>query len=336
MLLHANALRIYVFLAHRVETNLSKFDAVFVGLTTLDISGRPVSAIPEGGGVAFIEEIRLNPAGTAAGAVMNAAKLGIRCATVACVGQDEKGDFIADVYRRKGIDCSMLQRSQRSATSATILPIRPDGSRPALHARGASDDLFIADDQFDAVCDARFLHHGGTGLLKAMDQGQSARLLQHAKQSGLVTSFDLIAPNAHTRGMLDTLLPHVDYFMPSMEEAFFLSGTSSPADAARYFLDRGAGTCIFKWGAKGSYIQAKSETFHVPAFRVQVSDTCGCGDSYCGGFIAALVKGWGLRQACTLASAVSALVASGLGSDAGVVDFAETLAFMHSASILEA
>lgn len=33
------------------------FDAMFVGLTTLDIAGRPVESIPDGGGVAFIEEI---------------------------------------------------------------------------------------------------------------------------------------------------------------------------------------------------------------------------------------------------------------------------------------
>lgn len=42
---------------------MSQYDAVFVGLTLLDIAGRPVSAIPAGGGVQFIEQIRLNPAG---------------------------------------------------------------------------------------------------------------------------------------------------------------------------------------------------------------------------------------------------------------------------------
>lgn len=47
---------------------MATFDAVFVGLTILDIAGRPVVAIPPRGGVAFIEQIRLNPAGTAAGA----------------------------------------------------------------------------------------------------------------------------------------------------------------------------------------------------------------------------------------------------------------------------
>lgn len=172
---------------------MATFDAVFVGLTILDIAGRPVVAIPPRGGVAFIEQIRLNPAGTAAGANINAAKLGIRTAAVACLGEDEKADFILASYARLGIDCSLIQRTALKETSATILPIRPNGERPALHCRGASDALFVSEAEFDAVLDCRFLHHGGTGLLAAMDQGQSARLLQAAKARGVTTSFDLIA-----------------------------------------------------------------------------------------------------------------------------------------------
>ncbi len=68
---------------------MAAFDAVFVGLTILDIAGRPVIDIRRAA-VAFIEQIRLNPAGTAAGANINAAKLGIRSAAVACLGEDEK------------------------------------------------------------------------------------------------------------------------------------------------------------------------------------------------------------------------------------------------------
>jgi sugar/nucleoside kinase (ribokinase family) len=166
---------------------MPKFDAVFVGLTTLDIEGWPATAIPDGGGVTFIDEIRLSPAGVAAEAVMNAAKLGISTATVACAGAGEKGDFILDVHRRLGIDCPMIQRTETSPTSATILPIRPNGERPAFRCRGASDCLFVVEQDFDAICDARFLHHGGTGLLAAMDQGQSAKLLRYVKKKGLAT-----------------------------------------------------------------------------------------------------------------------------------------------------
>ena len=321
---------------------MEKFDAVFVGLTILDVSGRPVSEVPEGGNVQFIDEIRLNPAGTAAGAVMNAAKLGVNCATVACVGRDEKGAFIIDAYKKLHIDCSMIQQTSDAATSATILPIRPNGERPALHCRGASDNLFISEAEFDAVCDARFLHHGGTGLLNAMDaqahpgaENQSAKLLKHAKAKGLTTSFDLIAPNENTMDLLKPLLPHVDYFMPSMEEAEFLSGYKEPGDIAKYFLDLGAGACILKWGNMGSFVATRDSVFRMPAFKVAVSDTTGCGDSFCGGFIAGLSMGWDIEKACRLGTATSGLVATGLGSDAGVKNLDETLTFMQTAELLE-
>ncbi len=315
---------------------MPKFDAVFAGLTILDVAGRPVSAVPEGGNVAFIDEIRMNPAGTASGALMNAAKLGISCTTSACVGDDEKGDFIVNYYDRMRIDTSLIQRTSEKPTSATILPIRPNGERPALHCRGASDAWFVSDEGFDTVCDARFLHHGGTGLLDAMDGGQSARLLAHARQNGLTVTFDLIAPDENTVSLLKDLLPHVDYFMPSFEEAVFLSGLSKPADVASFFQEMGAGACIFKWGAKGSYISTGDrDDFRIPAFAVDVSDTTGCGDSYCGGFIAGLAMGYDLEAACRLGTATSALVATGLGSDAGVGDLESTLAFMRSATELD-
>jgi len=314
---------------------VAKFDAVFVGLTILDIAGRPVEAIPTGGGVAFVDEIRMNPAGTASGAVMNAAKLGISCATVACLGNDEMGDLIIAFYRRLGIDCSMVQRTDAVRTSATILPIRPNGERPALHCRGASDQLFVREEQFDACCDARFLHHGGTGLLNAMDQGQSAKLLSHAKKRNLTTTFDLIAPNEKTVGLLKDLMPHVDYFMPSLEEATVLSGRNTPEDAAAFFTDMGAGACIIKSGARGSFVRTPDASFAVPAFKVSVVDTTGCGDSYCGGFIVGLAMGYDVERACRLGTAVSALVATGLGSDAGVKDLEHTLRFMANADILE-
>ncbi len=314
---------------------MPNFDAVFVGLTILDIAGRPVSKIPDGGGVEFIEEIRMNPAGTAAGAVMNAAKLGISTATIACVGNDEKGDFILNQYAGMGIDCSMVQRTDSAPTSATILTIRPNGERPALHQRGASDFLEVKEADFDRVCDARILHHGGTGLMNAMDAGPSAALLAHAKAKGLTVTFDLIAPNDQTVTLLKDTLPHVDYFMPSMEEAAFLSGRSEPRDMAAFFMELGAGACVFKWGAKGSFVKTADEEYRLPAYKVAVSDTTGCGDSYCGGFVAGLAMGLGVREACELGTATSALVATGLGSDAGVVDLAATQQFMRQAERLD-
>jgi len=48
-------------------------------------------------------------------------------------------------------------------------------------AQDASDRMFVSEDQFDSECDARFLHHGGTGCLAAMNKGPCGKLLAHAK-----------------------------------------------------------------------------------------------------------------------------------------------------------
>ena len=63
-------------------------------------------------------------------------------------------------------------------------------------------------------------------------------------------------------------------------------------------------------------------------------DSTGCGDAYCAGFIVGLSMGWDLEQAARLGSACGALVVSGLGSDAGIVDLDHTLDFMRNAETL--
>lgn len=311
-------------------------DVACVGLTILDILGRPVDRIPEGGNVAFIEEIRLTVAGTAAGTAIDCAKLGLRTLAVGAVGADEKGDFVLDTYRRAGIESWGVRRVPGVPTSATILNIRSNGERPALHVRGASDEMWVDEADLDRICAGRFVHMGGTGLLRRFDGAPTAAFLAAAKARGCTVTFDLIAPQPATLALVEPCLPHIDWFMPSLEEAQILSGLAEPADLARFFMDRGAGACVFKWGASGSYLATPDGQARIPALRVPVVDTTGCGDAYCAGFIAGLAQGWDPERACRLGTAASALVATGLGSDAGIRDLASTVALMETAPVLDA
>ena len=94
-------------------------------------------------------------------------------------------------------------------------------------------------------------------------------------------------------------------------------------------LALGVGTCILKDGENGSWLIGRDGgPQHIAPWPVEAVDTTGCGDSYCGGFIAALARGLSVKAACDVASAVAALVATGMGSDAGVVDWEQTQAFM--------
>src|SRR5699024_4308416 len=144
--------------------------------------------IPEGGNVEFIDEIRLTVAGTAGGPVVDCAKLGLKALAVGAVGEDEKAEFMLNTLARHGVDVSLMQRVPGVNTSATILNIRPNGDRPALHQRGASDHLEVSKESWPAVFDARYVHLGGTGLLRRMDGEATTQFLSAAKSHGCITT----------------------------------------------------------------------------------------------------------------------------------------------------
>jgi len=306
-----------------------RYDVSVIGLYILDILGRPVSRIPERGNVDFIEEIRLTVAGTAGGTVIDTAKLGLKSLAVGAVGDDEKADWVLLTLEKHGADTSAMQRLAGIPTSATILNVRPNGDRPALHVRGASDHFDVPAAAYDQVFDAPIIHLGGTGLLKRLDGPASLTLLKEAKKRGRLVTFDLIAAAPETLGIVEPLLPFIDYFMPSIEEARDMSGQKTPEDCARYYLDRGASCCVFTLGGEGAFYAHKDGTrMQAPAYEVKVVDTTGCGDAFDAGFITALHHKMDVATSLRFAQAAAALVATGLGSDAGIRSFDHTLKVM--------
>jgi sugar/nucleoside kinase (ribokinase family) len=261
--------------------------------------------------------------------VVDAAKLGLKCLAVGAVGDDEKADFVIATLQKFGIDAAGMQRLKGIPTSATILNVRPNGDRPALHVRGASDHFDVAPATYDQVFDAPIVHLGGTGLLKKLDGEPSRILLQEAKKRGKTVTFDLIAANAETIKNVKPLLPYIDYFMPSIEEAKDMSGQGTAEDCAKFYLDQGATCCVFTLGGEGAFYAHKDGTrLKVPAYDINVVDTTGCGDAFDAGFITALHRKMDPEQSVRFAQAAAALVATGLGSDAGIVSFEDTMAQM--------
>ncbi len=307
-----------------------RHDVSVVGLYCIDVLGRPVTAIPEGGNAIFIDQIRLTVAGTAGGTVVDCAKLGLDALAVGAVGDDEKGRFVLDTLAGFGIGTGRMQRHEGVHTAASILNVRPNGERPCLHVRGASDALLVTEDEYPEVLDARFVHMGGNGLLGRMDGEPTAALLAAAKALGRTTTFDLIFATAELMEHLRPAMPHIDYFVPSIEEATALCGRTDPRDAARFFLDLGVRTCILTMGGEGCVVVSDDTFVRLPAHEIDVVDTTGCGDAFTAGLIAGLHRGWDLERAARLGGTCGALVAGGLGSDAGIVDWDQTVRAMDT------
>ena len=233
------------------------------------------------------------------------------------------------------VNTSLVQTRDDMPTASTMLPVNSRGERPNWHMPGAFLLLEATDEARRAIVNADHLHWGGIGLLLNLDGDVAAGLLRDARDNGATTTADLIAPGDHTLDCVKAVAPHLDYFMPSIDEATLLSGTDTAADAAAFFMDLGASGCVIKCGSQGAYVATGDGVAEmVPAIAdVNVVDTSGCGDSFCAGFNAGLAHGFDPVSACRLAAATAAQVASGVGSDAGVVDFATTEKIMRAGSM---
>jgi sugar/nucleoside kinase (ribokinase family) len=219
-------------------------------------------------------------------------------------------------------------------TSATILPIRPNGDRPALHVIGANGTYTIDDVPWEEIESAGYLHVGGPEFLGPEN---ATEILRRARDAGTVTTSDILADGwPELLDMLAPAMEHVDYLFPNEDQAVKLTSVDDPLDAARALLDRGVGCVAMTRGAGGSAIVTADGVELVPAFEVDVVDTTGCGDAFCAGVIVARCAGWSIDRAAALGNASGALTARGLGSDAGARDLAEALRFLEHAPIGDA
>ncbi|HEY6420668.1 MAG TPA: sugar kinase [Candidatus Binataceae bacterium] len=305
------------------------YDAVTLGAHVLDILGRPVTHIPPGQGSIILDEIRLAPAGSSAGCAVGLAKLGVSVATVGAVGRDALGDVLLRALNSYGVDTRHVVRKADAQTSASILPIRPNGDRPALHAIGANPLFTIDEVPWPLIESAKHLHLGGNDVMRGLGRDGAAQILRRAREHGATTTMDILSEGSpKLLAILAPCLPIVDWFMPNAEQACRLTEAGSAEDAARRLLERGARGVVLTMGGDGSMLMTRDAKLHLAAHAIDVVDTSGCGDAYCAGFIRGLLLGWIPAECMRLANAAAALVATGLGSDAGIRDLDDTIRFM--------
>jgi sugar/nucleoside kinase (ribokinase family) len=300
-----------------------QMDVIALGVHVVDVLVRPVEEIPQDQGGQLVEQIRATPAGTAGGTAVTLAKLGAHVQAAGAIGEDELGRLLEHMLNRWGVDTSLLVRRPDVQTSASVLPIRPDGSRPAFHVVGANGTYSSADAPWEAIAQADFLHLGAPEF---MGGEEAARILRFAREHGTITSADLLAPGEQAAGIGDWLtaaFEHLDYLLPNEEQVLGLTDRQDVVQGCRALRERGVGCVAATCGADGAVVVDGEREEHVPAPPVEVIDTTGCGDAFSAGFLRGLSLGRSRREAAALGCAAAGLVAGGLGSDYGEFGLAQ-------------
>ena len=301
-----------------------KFAAI--GVHVLDTHVIGIESIPEGSDGQLVENIRMSAAGTAGGTALVARRLGADVFSFGAIGTDPTGDVLLSLLRAEGVNTDGLVRKADQPTSASVIPVRPSGDRPAWHLIGANGSFTPA--ELGDLGDFTHVHLGGPEF---MGGDAAAEVLAAARAAGAVTSIDILAPG--DPGMLEWVaaaLPHADFLLPNDEQVLGFTGAASLADGARALVSAGVGCVALTQGARGALVVTADEVIEVPAYAIDVVDTTGCGDAFSAGFLRGLSLGRDLRSAAQLGCATAAQVAQGLGTDAAAYDLDSVLAFIAS------
>ncbi|SDB99786.1 carbohydrate kinase family protein [Nocardioides lianchengensis] len=295
-----------------------------VGVHVLDTHVIGIDSIPAGSDGQLVEQIRFSPAGTAGGTAVVLARLGAEVASYGAVGTDPIASVLLDLLAAEGVSVAGLVRKDDHQTSSSVIPVRPNGDRPAWHCIGANGAFTLDDLPADALEGVTHLHLGGPEFLGGPAAGE---LLARARSLGIVTSLDVLAPgDPDMLAWIRDALPHTDYLLPNDEQVLGFTGASSLVDGARALVEAGAGCVAATAGARGAVVVTADSVVEVPAYDVPVVDTTGCGDAFSAGFLRGLALGRDLRGAAELGCATAGQVAAGLGTDAGSYSLDSVLA----------
>src|ERR1700722_6442430 len=302
-----------------------------LGAHILDVLGRPVETIPPGQGSARLTEIRATAAGTAGGPGGGLAQVGASVIAAVAVGDGLVGAVVAAAMARLGVDTSGLSRQSGVQTSAPILPIRGNGERPALHVPGATSLLELADVDLDRVRRSRALLIGAPDALGGIVGDGLAQVVAAARAGGALIAVDVLHPGRpQDLERIAGLIGTADWFLPNSDQLLALTGRGDLSSAIEDVLALGAGGVAVTRGADGCMIawRGGGAPVSLPAIHVDVLDTTGCGDGFTAGMLAGLLLGAGPVDAAWLGIACGSLVATGLGSDAGIESLGQALDFL--------
>jgi sugar/nucleoside kinase (ribokinase family) len=300
-----------------------------VGVHVLDCHVLLVESIPEGSDGAVVDTIRWSAAGTAGGTGLVLGRLDAEVHCIGALGDDPIAATLRWLLDDAGLDTSRLVTKDDVQTSASVIPVRPNGDRPAWHCIGANGALTLADIDLASVPGLTHVHLGGPEFLGGPDAGT---LLAAAHELGCTTSVDVLAPgDPDLLAWIADCLPHADYLLPNDEQVLGFTGAGTLLEGARALVAAGAACVAATQGSRGAVVVTAEEEIEVPAYAVDVVDTTGCGDAFSAGFLRGRAVGLDLAASARLGCSTAAQVASGVGTDAGEYDWDSVQEFAETA-----
>lgn len=247
-----------------------------------------VGELLEPGKLLHVNQADVHTGGSVANTGLALKILGVDVTLMGKIGKDAFGRMVEQILEQHGAGGLLVDPN--SSTSYSVVLAIPGIDRIFLHNPGANDSFSNQDIPENALADVALFHFGYPPLMRRMYQDSGAELtsiFRRMKEKGIATSLDLAAidPNSEASradwtAILASVLPYVDFFVPSFEElCFMLDQKRYEQLAARggdmterldiatdveplgdYLLRLGCKAVLIKCGTAGMYYRTANRT----------------------------------------------------------------------------
>ncbi len=296
---------------------------IVVGSSNMDLVIR-VPRLPLPGETLAGRDFGSIPGGKGANQAVAAARLGAQVSFVSCIGDDGYGKTLLAGFADDGIDTARVRVSPRAPTGVALITVSDEGTNTIVVAPGANAELRADDVQASEPAIAQ----------------AAVVLCQLETPLETVTAAIELARRHGARAVLNPapatplppeLLRQVDFLVPNETEASLLAGMpvadlASAHQAAEALRALGAAQILVTLGAQGVWWQGADGGRHFPAPRVRAVDTTAAGDTFIGGFAAALASGADVPTAIEFGQRAAALSVTRPDAQSSIPRLAEIMA----------
>jgi ribokinase len=270
-------------------------------------------------------DVQVFPGGKGANQAV-AARIGATTSMIGRLGDDAAAVSLRAVLVAEHVDDQFVGPCKHDPTGTALIVVAESGENTIVVVPGANEKLRSVHID-DAIASGAVA--AGDVVLAQLEVPIDVvtHALRQAKELGAHTILNAAPAMTLSAELLDLL----DVLVVNETELLLVTETAD-MDAALGALREGP-TVVVTLGSAGAIISSKvyGQTTIAP-FRVDVVDTTGAGDAFCGALAASLADGRSIEVAARFANAAAALSCTRLGAQSGLASRAEIETFLASAT----
>jgi ribokinase len=269
--------------------------------------------------------------GSAAITAAGCARLGLRTALLAGVGDDVFGAFTRERLAERGVRTTALRTVPQIPTGLSVI-LSTIGDRAILTLPGTIPTVRPGDVTDAHLASTRHLHVASLFLQPEL-AGGLVDIFARARAMGVSTSLDTNWDPSERWDSVMAILAETDFFLPNAAELLAVTGRVPTRDdapdrdaphgeardrdapdgdapdceAAAAELVAAGTTVVLKDGPRGARAWWPGGDCAAPGMPVEVVDTTGAGDSFNAGFLAGHLAGLPMPQAVAWAAMAGSL-----------------------------